>query len=169
MGDPQFPLHTPTGLDPVGNLIARRPVRKRRSILVIIASAWLILISGLALTAPILPLKDPAAISSEVKLRPGFRLHEPLGTDALGRSQLSRVIHGARVSLSVGIMSTAIGIIIGIFIGVIAGYFGGRTDAVLLIGIDALLAFPPLVLLLALVSVLTPSLKNVILALGFLA
>ena len=169
VGGPNFPIHTPGAMDPVGQLIARRPTRKRRSILVIVGACWLVLIGGLALTAPVLPLRDPAGISSEVKLRPGFRFHEPLGTDALGRSQLSRVINGARVSLSVGIMSTIIGIVIGILVGVIAGYFGGRIDAVLLILIDALLAFPPLVLLLALVSVLTPSLKNVILALGFLA
>jgi peptide/nickel transport system permease protein len=103
-----------------------------------------------------------------VKLRPGFRWHEPLGTDALGRSQLSRVAEGARVSLSVGLGAMAIGITLGTILGLTAGYFAGKTDTVLLVFIDALLAFPPLVLLLALVSVLTPSLKNEIIALGFL-
>jgi peptide/nickel transport system permease protein len=156
------------GLDPVAQMIARRPKKKRRSILVIFCSVWLGLMVGLAIFAPYLPFRDPAEISSEVKLRPGFRWHEPLGTDALGRSQLSRVAEGARVSLAVGIGAMAIGITIGTILGLTMGYFAGRTDTFLLVLIDALLAFPPLVLLLALVSVLTPSLKNEILALGFI-
>jgi len=155
-------------MDPISQMIAMRPKRKRRSILVTLCAAWLVLMGAMALLSPYLPLRDPAEISSEVKLRPGFRWHEPLGTDALGRSQLSRVVVGARVSLAVGIGSMAIGIILGTIIGLAAGFFAGRTDAFLLIFIDALLAFPPLVLLLALVSVLTPSLKNEIIALGFL-
>jgi len=155
-------------MDPISHMISLRPKRKRKSILVIFCSFWLGLMVLVAITSPYLPLRDPAEISAEVKLRPGFRWHEPLGTDALGRSQLSRVAEGARVSLSVGVGAMLIGIILGTIIGLIAGFFSGRTDTILLVFVDALLAFPPLVLLLALVSVLTPSLKNEIIALGFL-
>ena len=173
--DPNVPVDvvTPTGvepkMDPISQMISLRPKRKRKSILVIFCSVWLVLMGGLALLSPYLPFRDPAEISSEVKLRPGFRWHEPLGTDALGRSQMSRVAEGARVSLSVGLGAMAIGITLGTVLGLVAGYFSGRVDTVLLVLIDALLAFPPLVLLLALVSVLTPSLKNEIIALGFLS
>jgi peptide/nickel transport system permease protein len=163
------PVEAQPVTDPITMMINMRPKKKRRSILVIFCSVWMGLMVLMAITAPYLPLRDPAEISAEVKLRPGFRWHEPLGTDALGRSQLSRVAEGARVTLSVGIGAMLIGIIIGTFLGLIAGYFSGKTDSVLLILIDALLAFPPLVLLLALVSVLTPSLKNEIIALGFLS
>jgi peptide/nickel transport system permease protein len=155
--------------DPITFMINMRPKKKRRSILVMFCTFWLGLMVVLAIVAPYLPLRDPAEISAEVKLRPGFRWHEPLGTDALGRSQLSRIAEGARVTLSVGIGAMLIGIIIGTILGLIAGYFSGKTDNVLLVLIDALLAFPPLVLLLALVAVLTPSLKNEIIALGFLS
>jgi peptide/nickel transport system permease protein len=89
----------------------------------------------------------------------------PLGLDELGRDLLARLLVGARVSLFVGCAVVAISTLIGVTIGSIAGYLGGRTDAILGRLMDVLLAFPGILLAIALVAVLGPSLRNVVLAL----
>jgi peptide/nickel transport system permease protein len=94
---------------------------------------------------------------------------EPLGTDALGRSELSRLIFGARVSLFAACVATLIALVTGLVIGVLAGYLGGKVDALIGIGMDIVLSFPGLVLLLALSAVLQPSVKTVIVGLSILA
>jgi peptide/nickel transport system permease protein len=76
----------------------------------------------------------------------------PLGTDSLGRGMLSRVIYGARTSLAVGFLGTAVAVVIGVPVGLVAGYFGGRVDDTLMRGADIMLAFPSLVLAVALVG-----------------
>jgi len=89
-----------------------------------------------------------------------------LGTDDRGRDVLSRMIWGARVSLSVGFVAVGIALVIGVFMGSIAGYYGGKVDAVVLRIIEVIMCFPSIVLILALMAFLQPSIYNVMGALG---
>ena len=118
-----------------------------------------------ALAAPLLAPFDPNAQDTIRRLEPPSREH-PLGLDDLGRDVLSRVIFGARVSLRVGFSVVIIAAAIGIALGAIAGYFGGAADLVIMRVCDILLSFPGILLAIALVAVLGPSLNNVILALA---
>jgi peptide/nickel transport system permease protein len=90
----------------------------------------------------------------------------PLGTDELGRDILSRILYGARVSLVAGLVSVSIALVLGGVIGLVAGFYGGWLDDLLMRLTDAMLAFPFLVLAIALAAVLGPSLQNTLLAIG---
>jgi peptide/nickel transport system permease protein len=90
----------------------------------------------------------------------------PLGTDAIGRDVLSRIIYGARVSLAAGAVSVGVALGLGVLIGLLAGYHGGWIDDVLMRMIDALYSFPALLLALAITAILGPGLTNVMLAIG---
>jgi peptide/nickel transport system permease protein len=118
-----------------------------------------------ALAAPLLAPFDPNAQDTIRRLEPPSREH-PLGLDDLGRDVLSRIIFGARVSLRVGFSVVLIASTIGIALGSTAGYFGGAIDVTIMRVCDILLAFPGILLAIALVAVLGPSLNNVILALA---
>ncbi len=118
-----------------------------------------------ALAAPLLAPFDPDLQDTSRRLEPPSREHI-LGRDELGRDVLSRIVFGARVSLRVGFSVVLIGSLIGVTLGAIAGYFGGAWDAVIMRVCDILLAFPGILLAIALVAVLGPSLNNVILALA---
>jgi peptide/nickel transport system permease protein len=89
-----------------------------------------------------------------------------LGTDELGRDVLTRIFYGGRISLSLGVVSVGIGLIAGIPLGMLAGYFGKGLDLAITGFIDILLAFPPLLLAIAMVSILGPGLYNAMLAIG---
>lgn len=118
-----------------------------------------------ALAAPLLAPFDPNAQNTIRRLEPPSHEH-PLGLDELGRDVLSRILFGARVSLRVGFSVVLIAAAIGIALGSIAGYFGGAIDVAIMRVCDILLAFPGILLAIALVAVLGPSLNNVILALA---
>ena len=118
-----------------------------------------------ALAAPVLPLADPNATDPANRLAPLFGEHI-LGSDALGRDVLSRLVWGTRVSLAVGLSASLIAAMIGSSIGLIAGYFGGRTDSILMRFIDLLMAFPYILLALAIVAVLGPGLVNALYAIA---
>lgn len=135
-----------------------------------LAGIWIALVVAVALLAPLLPLQHPGylPLSTPSYLRPDLFHAYPLGTDGNGRDVLSRLVYGARVSLLIGVGSTVIGMSVGMFLGVLAAYYGGVTDAVVRIVADTVLAFPPLVFLLALVAVLRPSLTTLFVAFSVL-
>jgi peptide/nickel transport system permease protein len=118
-----------------------------------------------AIAAPLLAPFDPNAQNTIRRLEPPSHEH-PLGLDELGRDVLSRILFGARVSLRVGFSVVLIAAAIGIALGSMAGYFGGAIDVTIMRICDILLAFPGILLAIALVAVLGPSLNNVILALA---
>jgi peptide/nickel transport system permease protein len=119
-----------------------------------------------ALAAPFLPLPDPDATAPADRLLRPFSEGRLLGTDSLGRDILSRLIWGTRVSLAVGLSATLIAAFFGSLIGLVAGYCGGRTDAFLMRGIDMVMAFPYILLALAIVAVLGPGLINALYAIA---
>jgi peptide/nickel transport system permease protein len=135
-----------------------------------LAASWVGLIVVLAVLAPVLPLEKPGylPLSSPSYLRPNLFSSYPLGTDGFGRDYVSRLVWGARVSLIVGVGCTAVGLAIGTGLGVVAGYYKGRVEVGLNLLTDFLLAFPPLVFLLALVAVLRPSLRSLFFAFALL-
>jgi peptide/nickel transport system permease protein len=124
----------------------------------------LLLVFG-ALAAPLLAPHDPIKQDTSRRLEAPSSQH-PLGLDQLGRDVLSRIFFGARVSLRVGFSVVFLASIIGVTLGAVSGYFGGAVDVIVMRLCDILLAFPGILLAIALVAVLGPSLNNVILALA---
>ena len=132
-----------------------------------VSLAWVAAMILLAILAKLLPLPDPNLPGSAANLP--LSIHHLLGTDELGRDELARIIFGARVSLTVGFASIAIGLAFGGLIGLVAGYYRGRTDRVLMAVVDVMLAFPPLVFTLALIAFLGQSLFNVTIAIAVIS
>ena len=118
-----------------------------------------------ALFAPLIATHDPRETNvGEFKFAgPGTELW--LGGDQLGRDVFSRLVYGARISLLVGILSVVFGVTVGFAIGIVSAYFGGKTDLYVQRIMDAMIAFPALILALAIMAVLGPSIQNVIIAL----
>ena len=146
-----------------------RPTRLRRFLYNPAATAGLfivIAVVALSAVAPILGLPDPDATSLADRLLPPGSDGHFLGTDELGRDMLSRLIWGTRVSLAVGISATAIAAVIGSLIGIIAAFYGKFLDNFLMRGVDMLMAFPYLLLALAIVAVLGPGLFNALIAIS---
>ncbi|MBM4761355.1 nickel transporter permease [Bacillus sp. B15-48] len=134
-----------------------------------LAGAFIVLIFFLlALFAPIIAPHDPLHIDISKKLE-GPSAEHWLGTDDKGRDILSRLLYGSRISLTVGVLSTVLGAAVGILMGIIAGYYGRWIDSLLMRICDVLLAFPGILLALAIVSVLGASTTNVIIAVAFFA
>ena len=139
-------------------LVRAKPLGALGGVLVV----WLV---GTAIFAPVLAPYDPIKIKSADRLQPPS-LKYPLGTDDFGRDILSRVIHGARISMFLGLGAVGISTGLATVIGVLSGYYGGRIDTVVQRCIDTLMAFPGLVVLLTIMAMLGQGLGNVILALG---
>lgn len=118
------------------------------------------------LAAPLLPLPDPDVTAPANRLLRPLSPGHLLGTDQLGRDLLSRLIWGSRVSIAVGLAATAFAALFGSAIGLVSGYAGGRTDNLLMRGIDMLMAFPYILLALAIVAVLGPGLMNALYAIA---
>ena len=130
------------------------------------ASAGLIvMIVLMAIFADVLSPYDPLATQPEIRLKAPSWEH-PFGTDDIGRDVLSRVIHGARISLWVGLLAVGIGTAAGMVIGLVCGYCEGRVDLIFQRVMDAVQAIPGLVLALAIVSVLRPNTTNAMLAIA---
>ena len=130
--------------------------------------AWLAMMVFFALFAGLLPLQSPTKIAGQVNLMP-FRSGHLLGTDDLGRDTLARLAFGARVSLTVGIVAVGIGMVVGGLLGLLAGYYRRRVETVVMFFVDSLLAFPALILVLAITVFLGQSLRNVTIAISIVA
>jgi len=129
-----------------------------------IGAAIVLLIALAATAGPVVTPFDPAMQQLPLRLAGPDRAH-PFGLDELGRDVLARVLAGARISLLIGVVVVTVSAAFGTLIGAMAGYFGGRVDDCISRVIDVLMAFPGLLLSIALVAVLGPSLGNVLIAL----
>ncbi|MBW6511021.1 MAG: ABC transporter permease [Desulfuromonadaceae bacterium] len=118
----------------------------------------------LAFVAPFF-CQDPGAIDVSRRLSPPSSAHL-LGTDDLGRDVLTRIVHGARISLLVGFVAIGIASVIGVTYGALAGYYGGKTDAVMMRLVDIMLCFPTFFLILAVIALLEPSIWNIMIIIG---
>lgn len=142
---------------------ARRVAKRSK-----VGGVALLIIVGIAIAAIFAPLLAPANPLEQdynALLSPP-RAGHLLGTDQVGRDILSRVMYGARISLLVGVVSVGVAIVVGAPLGLIAGYLRGAVDEVIMRLMDALIAFPSLILALAIVAVLKPSTVNVMIAIG---
>ncbi len=134
-----------------------------------IAAAALIVVLAIvlmALLAPVLGLDSPTKTNFGDRLLPPLSPDHILGTDQLGRDVLSRLVWGARVSLLIGVLAAVIASTIGSLVGLLAGYFGGSADSVIMRLIDIMLAFPYILLAIALVAALGPGLVNAMIAIA---
>jgi peptide/nickel transport system permease protein len=144
------------------NRVWRQFVRNRRAV---VGACVLILLVSLAALAPWVAPYNPTTIDMELFQAPPGNGH-PLGTDVIGRDVLSRLIFGARVSLSVGAVAVTITMLIGVILGSIAGYYGGTVDSLIMRLTDITLSFPLLALVIVIVSVLGPSIYNIMAVIG---
>jgi peptide/nickel transport system permease protein len=146
------------------NQIIAAGLRERR---VVIFGAVIVLMVLIGILAPLLTPYDPIQTSATETLQQPSWTH-PLGTDSLGRDQLSRVLFGTRISLAVAVIAVSISLGGGTTMGLAAGYIGGWLDQVLSRFIDAMLAFPGVLLAIAVTSALGPSLRNAMIAVGLI-
>jgi ABC-type dipeptide/oligopeptide/nickel transport system permease subunit len=154
--------------------IGTRPARSGRRMLVrrmlrhqglMIGGTLVLIIALSAIAAPWIAPFDPLAIdSTAIMAKPNPR--HLLGTDTLGRDLFSRVLHGGRVSLLLGLISVAISLVLGVALGLIAGFVGGRVDEIIMRFVDVLLAFPGLLLALLTIFALGIGLRNAMIAVG---
>lgn len=148
--------------------------RLKKNRLAIFAIIWILIVMVVAVSADLwVPqvLGDPNASDSATMVmnsRLAPSLEHPFGTDTLGRDVLSRVIYGARISLTVGIVATGISTIIGLVMGAIAAYYGGIWDTIIMRLADIFLAFPYTLFVIAMIAVIGNGIQNVFIAIGIL-
>jgi peptide/nickel transport system permease protein len=135
--------------DPMWKLVLKRFVRHR---LAAAGAVMLLLLVIASLLAPLAP-HDPSAINAANRLESPSSTYW-LGTDLLGRDVFARLLHGGRISLTVGILATVVALVVGTSVGALAGYFGGFTDNVLMRIVDVFLSFPSLFVLIVIGSIL---------------
>ncbi|MDR7417929.1 MAG: ABC transporter permease [Armatimonadota bacterium] len=131
----------------------------------VVGGVLMIIIVLLTIAAPVIAPYDPLEVDVQGIMAPPSAKHL-LGSDTLGRDLFSRVLHGGRISLVLGIIAVGISMIFGVLLGIIAGYFGGRADEIIMRFIDVLLAFPGLLLAMLTVFALGVSLTNAMIAVG---
>jgi ABC-type dipeptide/oligopeptide/nickel transport system permease subunit len=137
----------------------------------LVGSFILLVVVGAALAAPWVAPHDPAKQSLLRRFTPpvwqqGGNAAYPLGTDQVGRDVLSRIVHGARISLLVGVSAVIVSLLVGVTAGLISGFVGGKVDTVIGTVVDVTLSFPTILLALAFVAALGPSLITIIVVLG---
>src|SRR5436309_11803057 len=142
-----------------------------RNSVALVGVAMLLVVVGAAIAAPWVAPHDPAKQSLIRRFTPpvwqqGGNAAYPLGTDQVGRDILSRMIHGARLSLVVGVSAVVVSLTVGVLLGLSSGFIGGTVDTVLMTVVDIQLSFPQLLLALAFVAALGPSVLTIIVVLG---
>jgi peptide/nickel transport system permease protein len=152
----------------VGQLVLRKMWQLRMGVL---GGLILLVLVIMAIFAPYVATHDPFEQDILARLKtPGFvkggAWGHLLGTDQLGRDMFSRIVYGSRISLMVGVSAVAVSVVIGVLLGLLAGYIGGWVDAMVDFSVNAMLAFPFILLAMTLVIVLGASMQNIILALG---
>jgi peptide/nickel transport system permease protein len=145
------------GSTAVGRYLARRPLALAGAVLAL-------LFVGMAVAAPLVSPFDPIAQPARRLLPPGGR--HLLGTDEFGRDVLSRIVHGARVSLQVGVVSVSLALALGGTLGLLSGYYVGLVDRLTGRLVDVMFAFPSVILIIAISGVMGPSLATAMLAIG---
>jgi peptide/nickel transport system permease protein len=155
------PVETP----PAG----KKGKKKSYGVLFWLAIGWLTTVVVCALFADILPVANPNAQTVRDRLSVPFENGYILGTDGLGRDILARLVHGARVSLVISLSAVSIGMVVGGTLGLTVGFFRGRLEQLVMSAIDVILAFPGLVLLLALVAFVGQSLPVIAIVIGLLS
>jgi peptide/nickel transport system permease protein len=149
--------HRTFGLTGTLASVAREPVA-------LLGLAMVLIYAAVALTVTLLPLRDPL-LTSTLRLA-GPSADFPLGTDALGRDLLSRILYGARLSIQVAVLSVAVATLVGGVLGLVSGYLGGVADLAIGRVMDVFFAFPAILLALGIVAALGPDPRNVILAIA---
>lgn len=143
--------------------------RLRRDPVALVATSLLLLLVLVVVAAPVTAPRDPIRQDSSIRLSPPLTPGYPLGADGLGRDILSRLIWGGQISLVVGVVPVVMAAIFGSSIGILSGFYGGRIDNVLMRCLDIIFAFPAILLALAIVATLGPSISNAMLAITIVA
>ncbi|MCL2888984.1 MAG: ABC transporter permease [Eggerthellaceae bacterium] len=148
--------------------------RLKKNKLAVFGFCWIIFMILVALTADLWAPQllgsptfvDTTMTASMSRIPPS--LQHPFGTDSLGRDEMVRVIYGARVSLSIGVIAMSISLVIGLVLGTVAAYFGGIWDSIIMRGTDIFMAFPYVLFAIILLAALGPSFTNMFLAIGLI-
>lgn len=145
--------------------LAKTVRRLRRTPSFVAGASLMTILVALVLLAPVLTPFSPTKVSPRDRLQPPSAEH-PFGTDHFGRDVFSRVLHGGSLSLPMGVVPISLAAVAGILLGLAAGFYGGWLDLVLMRIIDVWIAFPPILLALAVVTILGTGLTNIMIALG---
>ena len=159
------PIERTVAVQTPGQRAWRRFLRHR---LAVISMAFMLLVTLVVFPlAPIVAPIPPQQTDLRAVRQPPSREHL-LGTDLIGRDVLSRVVYGGRVSIAVGLTAVALFLSIGTLLGSIAGYYGGRVDSLIMRITDTFMAFPVLVILISIVAIIGPGLRNAMIAIGLI-
>jgi peptide/nickel transport system permease protein len=150
-------------------LLALVWARLRRDPVAMLAASLLLMLVVVVIAAPVTAPRDPIRQESSIRLSPPLTPGYPLGADGLGRDILSRLIWGGQISLAVGVVPVVMAALVGITIGMLSGFYGGRLDNGLMRCLDIIFAFPAILLALAIVATLGPSISNAMLAITIVA
>lgn len=161
-------MNEPANTNRLSNMLRSRTwLRFRRHRLAVIGGFFLALLIIMSVFAPLLSPHDPYRLDPRATKEPPSAEHI-LGTDTAGRDMWVRLAYAGRVSLSVGLISVSIYILIGTVLGAIAGYYGGWADSLIMRFTDTVMSFPGLIIIITVVSFIGPSIYNVMLAIGLL-
>jgi peptide/nickel transport system permease protein len=142
------------------------PAPRGRNVLAVAAAVALVAAVLVAALAPWLPLPDPDTVDTPNRLRPPLSSGHALGTDEFGRDLLARLVWGARVSLLAGVATAAAAMVVGVLLGVVGGFYTGWVETLVMRLTDILMAFPYILLAIAIVGGLGPGLRNAMIAIA---